>query len=120
MPSTAYSPSRMTVRKKRRGSRSSNQAALSTAVARLLVLNSENEEQAGQRIVQIYDRVQKQVYVFLAATLLAILLNGLSVIRWNRRLFARLAEVSERRSELAQKLLLPRNPRCAIFPANCT
>jgi signal transduction histidine kinase len=81
------------------------QAALSTAVARLLVQNSENEEQAGQRIVQIYDRVQRQVYVFLAATLLAILLSGLSVIRWNRRLFARLAEVSERRSELAQTLI---------------
>ena len=81
------------------------QAALSTAVARLLVQNSENEEQAGQRIVQIYDRVRWQAYVFLAATLLAILLNGLSVIRWNRRLFARLAEVSERRSELAQKLI---------------
>jgi hypothetical protein len=45
------------------------QAALSTAVARLLVQNSENEEQAGQRIVQIYDRVQRQVYVFLGATL---------------------------------------------------
>jgi signal transduction histidine kinase len=81
------------------------QAALSTAVARLLVQNSENEEQAGQRIVQIYDRVQRQVYVFLAATLFAILLNGLSLIRWNRRLFARLAEISERRSELAQKLI---------------
>jgi signal transduction histidine kinase len=81
------------------------QAALSTAVARLLVQNSENEEQAGQRIVQIYDRVRHQVYVFLAATLLAILLNGLSLIRWNRRLFARLAEISERRSELAQKLI---------------
>jgi signal transduction histidine kinase len=81
------------------------QAALSTAVARLLVQNSENEERAGQRIVQIYDRVQKEVFVFLAATLLAILLNGLSVIRWNRRLFARLTEVSERRSELAQKLI---------------
>jgi hypothetical protein len=81
------------------------QASLSTAVARLLVQNSENEEQAGQRIVQIYDRVQRQVYVFLAATLLAILLNGLSLIRWNRRLFARLAEISERRSELAQKLI---------------
>jgi signal transduction histidine kinase len=81
------------------------QAALSTAVARLLVQNSENEEQAGQRIVQIYDRVRRQVYVFLAATLLAILLNGLSVIRWNRRLFARLTEVSGRRSELAQKLI---------------
>jgi signal transduction histidine kinase len=81
------------------------QASLSTAVARFLVQNSENEEQAGQRIVQIYDRVQRQVYVFLAATLLAILLNGLSLIRWTRRLFARLAEISERRSELAQKLI---------------
>jgi signal transduction histidine kinase len=81
------------------------QAALSTAVARLLVQNSENEEQAGHRIVHIYDRVQRQVYVFLAATLLAILLNGLSLIRWTRRLFARLAEISERRSELAQKLI---------------
>jgi signal transduction histidine kinase len=81
------------------------QAALSTAVARLLVQNSENEEQAGQRIVQIYDRVRRQVYVFLACTLLAILLNGLSLIRWNRRLFARMEELSERRSELAQKLI---------------
>jgi signal transduction histidine kinase len=81
------------------------QASLSTAVARLLVQNSENEEQAGQRIVQIYDRVQRQVYVFLGATLLAILLSSLSLIRWNRRLFARLAEISERRSELAQKLI---------------
>ena len=81
------------------------QAALSTAVARLLVQNTENEEQAGQKIVQIYDRVQRQVYFFLAATLLAILLNGLSLIRWNRRLFARLAEISARRSELAQKLI---------------
>jgi signal transduction histidine kinase len=81
------------------------QAALSTAVSRLLVQNSESEEQAGQRIVEIYDRVQRQVYVFLAATLFAILLNSLSLIRWNRRLFARLAEVSARRSELAQKLI---------------
>ena len=81
------------------------QAALSSSVARLLVQNSENEEQAGQRIVQIYDRVQRQVYVFLAATLLAVLLTSLSLIRWNRRLFARLEEISERRSELAQKLI---------------
>jgi signal transduction histidine kinase len=81
------------------------QAALSTTVARLLVQNSENEEQAAQRIVQIYDRVQRQVYVFLAATLGAILLTGFSMIRWNRRLFAHMAELSERRSELAQKLI---------------
>jgi len=81
------------------------QAALSTAVARLLVQNSENEEQEGQRIVRIYDRVQRQVYVFLAATLLAVLLTSLSLIRWNRLLFARMSELSERRGELAQKLI---------------
>jgi signal transduction histidine kinase len=81
------------------------QAALSTAVARLLVQNSENEEQAAQHVVQIYDRVQRQVFVFLAATLAAILLTGFSMIRWNRRLFAHMAELSERRSELAQKLI---------------
>jgi signal transduction histidine kinase len=81
------------------------QEALSTTVARLLVQNSENEEQAAQHIVEIYDRVQRQVYVFLAATLAAILLTGFSMIRWNRRLFARMNELSERRSELAQKLI---------------
>ena len=81
------------------------QAALSTTVARLLVQNSENEEQAAQRIVQIYDRVQREVYLFLAATLAAILLTGFSMIRWNRRLFAHMAELSDRRSELAQKLI---------------
>jgi len=37
--------------------------------------NSENEEQAAQHIVRIYDRVQREVYVFLAATLAAILLT---------------------------------------------
>lgn len=81
------------------------QEALSTAVARLLVQNSDNEDQAAQRIIQIYNRVQRQVYFFLAATLAAILLTGASMIRWNRRLFARMAELSARRSELAQKLI---------------
>jgi signal transduction histidine kinase len=81
------------------------QAALSTTVARLLVQDSENEEQAAQRVIRIYGRVQRQVYVFLAATLAAILLTGFSMIRRNRRLFARMTELSDRRSELAQKLI---------------
>jgi signal transduction histidine kinase len=81
------------------------QAALSTAVARLLVQNNESEEQAALRIGQIYDRVQRQVYLFLALTLVAILLTGLYSIRSNRRLFAQLATLSAQRSELAQKLI---------------
>jgi signal transduction histidine kinase len=81
------------------------QAALSTAVSRLLVQNNESEEQAAQQITQIYDRVQRQVYFFLTATLIAILFTSLYLIRSNRRLFAHLAELSEQRSELAQKLI---------------
>ncbi len=81
------------------------QAALSTAVARLLVQNNESEEQAALRIAQIYDRVQRQVYLFLTLTLVAILLTGLYSIRSNRQLFAQLAALSAQRSELAQKLI---------------
>ena len=81
------------------------QAALSTAVARLLVQNNESEEQAALRIAQIYDRVQRQVYLFLTLTLVAILLTGLYSIRSNRRLFAQLAALSAQRSELAQQLI---------------
>ena len=81
------------------------QAALSTAVARLLVQNNENEELAGARIAEIYDRVQRQVYVFLAATLIAILVTSVSVIRATRHLFAQVAALSAQRSDLAQKLI---------------
>ena len=81
------------------------QAALSTAVARLLVQNNEAEEQAAQQVRQIYDRVQRQVYLFLGATLTAILLTSLYLIYSNRRLFAQMEALSEQRSELAQKLI---------------
>jgi signal transduction histidine kinase len=74
-------------------------------VSRLLVQNNESEEQAALRIGEIYDRVQRQVYLFLTATLLAILFTSLYSIRSNRRLFAQLAALSEQRSELAQKLI---------------
>jgi signal transduction histidine kinase len=81
------------------------QQALSTAVSRLLVENNEGEEQAASRIAQIYDGVQRQLYIFLAATLIAIVLTSLYLIRSNRQIFARLAELSEQRSDLAQKLI---------------
>jgi signal transduction histidine kinase len=81
------------------------QQALSTAVARLLVENNEGEEQAAGRIAQIYDGVQRQLYLFLTATLIAIVLTSLYLIRTNRRIFARLRELSEQRSELAQQLI---------------
>jgi len=79
--------------------------ALSTAVSRLLVENNEGEEQAASSIARIYDGVQRQLYLFLAATLIAIVLTSLYLIRSNRQIFARLAELSGQRSDLAQKLI---------------
>ena len=66
------------------------QAALSTAVARLLVQNNASEEQTAQQVQDIYGRVQRQVYWFLAATLAAIVATSLYLIHSNRRLFAQL------------------------------
>ena len=81
------------------------QAALSTAVFRLLVENNEAEQQAAGQIARIYDGVQRQLYLFLTAALIAIALTSLYLIRSNRQIFARLATLSEQRSDLAQKLI---------------
>jgi signal transduction histidine kinase len=81
------------------------QAALTSAVSRLLVQNNEAEEQAASRIAEIYNRVQRQLYLFLAVILFAIVLTSLYLIRNNRRLFAHVEELSSQRSDLAQKLI---------------
>jgi len=81
------------------------QAALSSTVSRLLVQNNEAEERAAARISEIYDRVERQLYFFLAASLVAIVLTSLYLIRYNRRIFAHVAELSSQRSDLAQKLI---------------
>jgi signal transduction histidine kinase len=84
------------------------QASLSSAVARLLVQNNESEAVVAQQVQGIYDRVQRQVYWFLAATLVAIAATSLYLIRSNRRLFAELASLSEERRDVAQKLIATR------------
>jgi len=81
------------------------QASLTNAVARLLVENYESEARSSAQVLQIYDRVQRQVYFFLAATLAAILAAGLHLIHSNRRLFERVAALSRQRSELARQLI---------------
>jgi signal transduction histidine kinase len=81
------------------------QAALTTAVARLLVQNNESEQQAASRTNQIYARVERNVYIFLAAMLILIALTSLYLVHYNRRMFDRATALSERRSELAQQLI---------------
>jgi signal transduction histidine kinase len=80
-------------------------AALTTSIARQLVQNNESEERAAVQVTEIYNRVARQAYVFLTATLIAIILTSLYLIRSNRLIFNQLAVLSEQRSDLAQKLI---------------
>ncbi len=88
-----------------RTSLQAQEAALSAAVARLLVQNNETQQQAASRIQGIYQGVERNVYLFLAAVLVAISMTTLYLIYSNRRLFQHMAAISEQRSDLARKLI---------------
>ena len=81
------------------------QAALSTAVARLLVQNNESDEQAVARTQQIHGQVERNLYIFLAAMLVSLAGVSVYLIVYNRRILDRITTLSERRSELAQQLI---------------
>jgi signal transduction histidine kinase len=72
------------------------------------VQNNEAEEQTAQEVQNIYIAVQRRLYWFLAATLLVIAATSLYLIRSNRRLFARMASLSNQRRELAQQIITAR------------
>ncbi|MFN7983198.1 MAG: histidine kinase [Vicinamibacterales bacterium] len=84
------------------------QAALSTTVARFLVQNNESEAETAARVQEIYATVQRQVRWFLIATLAAITLTGVFLIRSSRRLFGQLAALSEERRALTQQMITTR------------
>jgi signal transduction histidine kinase len=81
------------------------QQALTTAVARLLVQNNESEDHAAEDTRAIYRRAERNVYIFLAAVLIVVVLTSLYLLNYNRRLFDRVESLSLRRSELAQRLI---------------
>ena len=84
------------------------QSSLSTLVARLLVQNNETEAAVAGQVQDIYDRVQRQVYWFLAATLVAIAATSLYLIRANRRVLAELASLADERRGVAHQLIATR------------
>ena len=81
------------------------QEGLSNTVARLLVQNNESEQQAAEETQQIYARAERNAYLFLGAMLILIVTTSLYLVQWNRAMFARVASLSERRSELARQLI---------------
>ena len=81
------------------------EAGLSSTVARQLVENNRAEEEAAAKIESIYAGVERNLVLFLGATLAAIVVTGILITLSNRQLFAQLASLSEQRSELAHKLI---------------
>ncbi len=82
-----------------------HQASLSTTTARFLVMNYEAEQQAAGEIEQIYSSVERNIYYFLIAVVLAISLTSAYLILQNRRVFRSMAQLSHQRQILARKLI---------------
>jgi signal transduction histidine kinase len=81
------------------------QEGLSSAVARLLVENNANEQQAAFEAQQIHTRVEQDAYLFLAAMVILIVATSLYLVDYNRKMFEQVAALSQRRSDLAQQLI---------------
>src|SRR5205823_1811292 len=76
-----------------------------STVARLLVLNNETEEQAAMAVQGIYGGIERRIYWFVLAVLLAISAISLYIIRANRAIFDQMAALSDQRRVLARKLI---------------
>ena len=74
-------------------------------VSHLLEANNLNEAQADSKVAQIYDRSERDIYAFLAATLFAILGTSLYLIQSNRKIFEHVESLSTQRRVLAAKLI---------------
>ena len=81
------------------------QASLTTAVSRLLIANNESEQAAAERTRELHAGAERNVYIFLAAMLVVIVLTGLYLVQYNRGLYQKVSDLSERRSELARQLI---------------
>lgn len=81
------------------------QSLLASRVSHILERNNAAEEQADRKVAGIYDGVERDVYAFLIATILAILITSLYLIYSNRKIFEELESLSRQRRVLAGKLI---------------
>jgi signal transduction histidine kinase len=84
---------------------SSQQAAAAALVLSLLERNNEAEERADQKVASIYDGVERNIYAFLAATMVAIVLTSSYLTYSNRQIFEKVESLSRQRRVLAARLI---------------
>jgi signal transduction histidine kinase len=84
---------------------SAEQLLLASRVSRLLERNNEAEERADEKVATIYARVERNIYAFLAAMLVAIVVTTLYLIYSNRSIFDQIESLSQQRRVLAAQLI---------------
>ena len=84
---------------------SARQSLLASQLSYLLERNTEAEERADQKVASIYDSAEKNTYLFLAGTIVAIAVTTLYLIYSNRKLFEKLRSLSRQHRVLAARLI---------------
>jgi signal transduction histidine kinase len=84
---------------------SAEQLILAAKVSRLLERNNEAEERADEKVATIYAGVERNIYAFLVAMLVAIVVTTLYLIYSNRRIFDQIESLSQQRRVLAAQLI---------------
>jgi signal transduction histidine kinase len=87
------------------GDLSAQQALLATEVSYLVQRNTQAEQLADREAGSIYKGVERDIYAFLAATIVAIVVTSSYVIYSNRQFFQKLEFLSRQRRVLAAKLI---------------
>lgn len=102
---TANSGNEKEARKIAAGKLTDQQIVLARQLSELLAQNNELEERADFQIAAIYESAERDVYLFLTAAILAIVITSLYLIYSNRKLFNTLQSLSRQRRVLAAKLI---------------
>jgi len=84
---------------------SPEQATLAARVSTLLERNNAAEEEADKKISDIYEGAERDIYLFVCVTMLAIAATSLYLIYWNRKFFWQLESLSRQRRVLAARLI---------------
>ncbi len=83
----------------------SQQAMLAQLVSQFLERNNEAEARADKTIAEIYNGVEQNIYLFLAAALVMIVASSLYLTYSNRSIFDRIRALSMQRRVLAARLI---------------
>jgi signal transduction histidine kinase len=77
---------------------------ISRVVSRLLSLNDQAQQEAGQRVSLVYGRVSKDILLLIAVLLVLALATGLYTLQASRKTFARLHHLAEQLQSQSEQL----------------